>query len=80
MDFSTILGYFSGLHWIKPDLDTSVLLRTTLLIHALDAVLCRIIAGHSGRNKILWTAAGFFLGIWALGTLFFLPAKKGSRS
>lgn len=80
MDFSTILGYFSGLRWIKPELDTSALLRTTLLIHALDAALCRVIAGHSGRNKILWTAAGFFLGIWALGTLFFLPAKKGSRS
>ncbi|MBI3001337.1 MAG: hypothetical protein HYY46_23230 [Deltaproteobacteria bacterium] len=80
MDFSTILGYLSGLYWIKPDLDTSALLRTALLVHALDAVLCRIIAGHSGRNKILWTAAGFFLGIWALGTLFLLPARRDTQT
>lgn len=80
MDFSTILGYLSGLYWIKPDLDTSTLLRTTLLIHALDAVLCCVIAGHSGRNKILWTVAGFFLGIWALGTLFFIPARRDTQT
>ncbi|OGQ50869.1 MAG: hypothetical protein A3I10_03430 [Deltaproteobacteria bacterium RIFCSPLOWO2_02_FULL_57_26] len=80
MDFSTILGYLSGLYWIKPDLDTSTLLRTALLVHALDAVLCRVIAGHRGHNKILWTVAGFFLGIWALGTLFFLPARRDTQT
>jgi len=51
------------------------LFRTTDLVHVLDAILCRVIAGHSGRRKNLWTVAGLLLGIWALGTLFLLPAK-----
>jgi hypothetical protein len=45
-------------------------------VHILDAILCRVIAGHSGRQKLPWTVAGLFFGIWALGTLFLLPAKK----
>jgi len=44
-------------------------------VHVLDAILCRVIADHSGRRKNLWTVAGLLLGIWALGTLFLLPAK-----
>ena len=79
MDFFTILGYLSGLYFIKSDLDGTTVLRTALLMHALDAVLCRVIAGQSGRHKELWTVAGFFLGIWALAALFFLPAKKSFK-
>jgi hypothetical protein len=56
-------------------METATLFRTAALVHVLDAILCRVIAGHSGRRKNLWTAAGLLLGIWALGTLFFLPAK-----
>lgn len=79
MDFATILGYFSGLAFIKPDLDSATLMRTAVLVHALDAVLCRVIAGHSGRRKLPWTLAGLILGLWALGALFLLPSKKGAR-
>jgi hypothetical protein len=56
-------------------MEPATLFRTAALVHVLDAILCRVIAGHSGRRKNLWTAAGLLLGIWALGTLFFLPAK-----
>lgn len=76
MEFQTVLGYFSGLYFIKPDLEASALARTALLVHILDAILCRLIANHSGRNKKIWTVAGLFLGIWALGTLFLLPDKR----
>ncbi len=76
MDFQTILGYLSGVYFIKPDLEVSTLLRTAFLIHILDAVLCCLIATHSGRNKTIWTVAGLFLGIWGLGTIFLLPAKR----
>jgi len=78
MDFATLLGYLSGLYFIKPDLDSSMLLRTAALVHILDAALCGLIASQSGRNKEAWTIAGLLLGIWALGALFLLPEKKSS--
>ena len=80
MDLTTILGYLSGLYFIKPDLDSSTLLHTGALVHILDAALCRLIAKQSGRNRKIWTAAGLFLGIWALGILFLLPGKKNKVS
>ncbi len=76
MDFNSIVGYLSGLNFIKPDMEPSSLLRTACLIHLVDAILCRLIAGQSGRNKNIWTAAGLTMGIWALGVLFLLPGKK----
>jgi Ca2+/Na+ antiporter len=76
MDFYQLLGYFTGLAFIRPDMEPSSLLRTALLVHALDAVLCGVIANHSRRNQIGWTLGGLVCGIWALGILFLLPAKK----
>ncbi len=76
MNFHAILGYLSGLYFIKADLDASTLLRTVALIHIFDAMLCGLIAGQNGRNKKIWSAAGLCLGIWALATLFLLPAKR----
>jgi hypothetical protein len=79
VSFHTVLGYFSGLYFIKPDLDAVALLRTTAVVHLLDAVLCALIAGQSGRNKKIWAAAGLLLGIWGLATLFVFPAKKNNN-
>ena len=79
MSFLTVLGYLSGLYFIKPDLDASALLRTTAVVHICDAVLCTLIAGQSGRNKKIWAAAGLFFGIWGLATLFIFPAKKNNN-
>ena len=76
MDFYSALSYFTGLHFINAGLDGQALLRTAALVHLLDAILCGLIAGQSGRSKTSWTVAGFGLGIWALATIFLLPAKK----
>jgi hypothetical protein len=76
LNFLIFLGYFSGLYFIRPDFDAVTLVRTATLIHALDAGLCRVMAGQSGRNRLLWTVAGLLLGVWALGALFVLPSKK----
>ena len=76
VDFYYLFGYLSGLFFIKPEMDPVTLIRTAALVHVLDAILCRVIAGHSGRQKLAWTVAGLFFGIWALGTLFLLPARK----
>ena len=78
MSFHTVLGYFSGLYFIKPDLDAAALWRTTVVVHFLDALLCALIAGQSGRRKKIWAAAGLLFGIWGIATLFALPAKKNN--
>jgi len=80
VDLQTVLGYLSGLYFIQADLDASTLFRTMALVHVLDAVLCGLIAGQSGRNRKIWTAAGLCLGTWALATLFLLPPKTTGKS
>jgi hypothetical protein len=80
VDFSQLIGYFSGLLFIKPEMDPDSIWRTAALVHLLDAILCWVIANYSGRNKTIWTIAGAVCGIWALGTLFLLPDKKRGRN
>ena len=79
MDFYQFLGYFSGLFFIKSEMDQTTLVRTAALVHTLDAILCGVIANYSGRNKTAWTIAGLLGGIWALGILFLLPAKNQTK-
>ena len=76
MDFNHLVGYFTGLLIIKPDMASTSLLPTAALVHLLDAILCGVIANHSGRSVIGWTIGGLIGGIWALGVLFVLPARK----
>ena len=76
MDFYQFLGYFTGLLFIRPEMDPTSLWRTAALVHLLDAILCCVIANYSARNKTFWTMTGAIGGIWALGVLFLLPAKK----
>ena len=76
MDFTTFVGYLSGLYFVKPEMTPSSLFRTASLVHVVDALLCWLIAGQSGRNKNLWAAAGLLLGVWALGALLLLPGKN----
>lgn len=78
MDLYQLIGYGSGLLFIKADMAPASLWPTLALVHVLDAVLCAVVAKHSGRNKFLWTLAGLVAGIWALGALFLLPVKKNS--
>jgi hypothetical protein len=83
VDFHHLFGYLTGLLLIKPDMEPRTLLYTAALVHVLDAILCGVVASHSGRNKNLWILGGLVFGIWAVGTLFLLPelsTKKDRRS
>jgi hypothetical protein len=80
VDFYQFLGYFSGLLFIRSEMDATSLWRTAALVHLLDAILCGVIANYSGRSKTGWTIAGAIGGIWALGILFLLPAKNGAEN
>jgi hypothetical protein len=76
VDFYHLVGYVSGLLFIKPDMEPASLWPTVALVHSLDAILCGVVANHNGRDKFLWSVSGLVCGIWALGALFLLPAKK----
>ena len=80
MDFYQLLGYFSGLFFIKSEMDPTSVLRTAALVHLLDAILCGVIANYSGRSKTIWTIAGAICGIWALAAIFLLPAKSSPKN
>jgi hypothetical protein len=76
VDLYHLFGYFSGIFFIRSDMDPIALWRTAALVHFLDAILCGVIANYSGRNKKLWTIAGALCGMWALAAIFLLPVKK----
>jgi len=80
VDFYQLLGYFSGLFFIKSEMYPTSLLRTAALVHLLDAILCGVIANYSGRSKTIWTIAGAICGIWALAAIFLLPAKSSPKN
>ncbi len=76
MPWDVALGYFTGLRILNPDLDPGTLLRTALVVHTCDAVMCRLFAHNNGYPKNLWTLLGFVFGIWAVAILILLPKRS----
>jgi hypothetical protein len=72
------LGYFTLVGLLSPDPHT--LVRTILLVHVLDALVCRVLALNNRRAKNLWTALGLLFGIWALAVLLLLPRQEVQRT
>jgi hypothetical protein len=70
------LGYFTGLRLLNPTMEAAVLLRTALVVHTCDAVMCRLFAHNNGYPKNLCTLLGFVFGVWALGVLILLPKRS----
>lgn len=69
------LSYLTGFHWLNPDLRGATLLRTVLVVHVTDAILCRLFAHNNGYSKNLWTALGFIFGLWAVAVILVLPKR-----
>lgn len=66
VSWTGLLGYASGVWIFAPSLREEHLLPTVLLIHLLDAILCRVFAKNNGDPPNLWTAIGFVAGVWAV--------------
>jgi hypothetical protein len=76
MPWDVFLGYFTGVRLVAPHIDAATLLRTLLVVHTCDAVMCRLFAYNNGYPKNLWTVFGFVFGVWAVAVLIVLPSKK----
>lgn len=76
MSWVTVLGYFTGLAWLA-DMDAQTLVRTTLVVHTCDAIMCRVFAKNNGYPQNLWTLLGFVFGIWAVVVTILLPNQRG---
>ena len=80
MTWDVVLGYVTGLRIISPDITAATLLRTTIVVHITDAILCRLFAHNNGYSKNLWTTLGLIFGIWAVAVLLVLPKRASGAS
>ncbi len=71
-----MLGYFTGLGVLSAHIEPAVLVRTVLLVHLCDSIMCRLFAHNNGYPKNLWTVLGFVFGIWAVAVLILLPRRN----
>ena len=76
MTWDVALGYFTGLRLFAPHIDAATLVRTVLVVHTCDAIMCRLIAHNNGYPKRLWTGLGFCFGVWAVAVLMLLPRRR----
>jgi hypothetical protein len=73
--WDVLLGYFTGLRLLAPELDPATLVRTAAVVHTCDAIMCRLFAHNNGYPKNAWTVLGFLFGIWAVTVLILLPKR-----
>jgi hypothetical protein len=73
--WDVVLGYATGLRLVNPGIDPATLVRTIVVLHITDAILCRLFAHNNGYSKNLWTGLGFVFGLWAVALLLVLPKR-----
>ena len=78
MTLTTVLSYWSGLAFVRPELDLPELVGTMLVLHTCDAIMCRLFARNNGYPRNTWTVLGLLGGIWAVAVLILLP-RRASR-
>jgi hypothetical protein len=71
-----VLSIMTGFHWINPALAGATLVRTVLVVHITDAILCRLFAHNNGHSKNLWTLLGLIFGLLAVAVLLVLPKRS----
>jgi hypothetical protein len=76
VSWTVFFGCFTGLRLFNPEMDPATLLRTALVVHTCDAVMCRLIAHNNGHPKNFWTLLGFLFGIWSVAVVIVLPRRN----
>lgn len=76
MTLTRVLSYWSGLGFVRSELDLPTLVGTMLIVHTCDAIMCRLFAHNNGYPKNLWTVLGFVGGVWAVVVLILLPRRQ----
>ncbi len=76
MPWDVFLGFFTGLRCLSPHIEPDVLVRTLVVVHICDAIMCRLFAHNNAYSKNLWTVLGFFFGIWAVAVMIVLPPRR----
>ena len=81
MAWPTVISWFTLLALFLPaGADPSMIVRTVLLVHIIDAVMCRLFASNNGYPRGLWTVFGFTFGIWAVAVLIVLPKRRAASA
>ena len=80
MTLPTLLSYWSGLAFVRPELGFPELVGTMFVLHICDAVMCRLFARNNGYPRNAWTLIGFVGGIWAVAILILLPRRPAVTS
>jgi hypothetical protein len=75
VSWATVLGYWTGLRFLHPEMDGATLVHTAFVVHTCDAIMCRLFAHNNGYSKGWWTVLGFLCGIWAVAVLILLPKR-----
>lgn len=76
MTWEEVIVHFSGLAWVAPEVEPASLLRAVALVHLLDGIMCRVIAGNHGRSRPLAFLLGLGFGVWAVAAYLVLPSRK----
>lgn len=76
VSWDLLLGYFTGLRLLSPHMEPWTLVRTAVIVHVCDSIMCRLFAYNNRYPKNLWTILGFVFGIWAVAVLIVLPRRR----
>jgi hypothetical protein len=69
-------GLLSGLAFVAPRLDPTVMLVTSVAVQITHAIVCRVFAGQAGRNGPRWAVAGLVAGVYAVAILLYLTERQ----
>ncbi|MCX8073157.1 MAG: hypothetical protein N3C12_12005 [Candidatus Binatia bacterium] len=72
----TWIGYATGVRLLAPRLSDEYFWPTLIVIHLLDAILCRVFARNNRYSENLWTLLGFIAGLWAVVCLLLLTRRQ----
>jgi hypothetical protein len=73
---ASILGTLSGLRFVAPELEPPVMVATSIAMHIVYGVICRVFAAQVGRNGLRWGVAGLLGGILPLAALVLLIDRQ----